>query len=50
MNSLTLSFIVFGCIFGDTVLGMVLRRVLPKEHMSDKTKDVVKLGMASLAR
>ncbi len=45
MSSLTMSAIVFGCIFGGTLLGMLLRAVLPEHHLSGETKDVVKLGM-----
>jgi hypothetical protein len=45
MSSFTLSAIVFGCVFGGTVLGMLLRAVLPENHLSSESKDVVKLGM-----
>jgi hypothetical protein len=45
MSSLTISLIVFGCILGGTLLGMALRSLLPEEHLSSDTKDVVKLGM-----
>ena len=45
MGSLAISGVVFGCVFGGTVLGMVLRAVLPKGHLSEESKDVVKLGM-----
>jgi hypothetical protein len=45
MSSLSMSAIVFGCIFGGTLLGMLLRAVLPEHHLSGETKDVVKLGM-----
>jgi Protein of unknown function (DUF4239) len=45
MSPLATSCIVFGCIFGGTLLGMVLRAFLPEKHLSAETKDVVKLGM-----
>src|SRR5713101_8220084 len=45
MSSLTISGIVFACIFGGTVLGMILRAILPEKHLSVETKDLVKLGM-----
>jgi hypothetical protein len=45
MTPLTISFIIFGCIFGGTLLGMILRAMLPEEHLSSESKDVVKLGM-----
>lgn len=45
MSSILISCIVFACIFAGTLLGMVLRTVLPEHHLSEETKDVVKLGM-----
>jgi hypothetical protein len=45
MSPLEISGIVFVCILGGTVLGMLLRAWLPDEHLSADTKDVVKLGM-----
>lgn len=45
MSSLVISGIVFACIFGGTVLGMVLRAILPEKHLSGESKDLVKLGM-----
>ena len=45
MSSISISCIVFACIFGGTVLGMVLRAFLPDHHLSAESKDVVKLGM-----
>jgi hypothetical protein len=45
MSSLTISIIVLACILGGTLLGMLLRAFLPPEHLSDESKDVVKLGM-----
>jgi hypothetical protein len=45
MTSLTISGIVFGCIFGGTVLGMILRAFLPEHHLSGESKDLVKLAM-----
>jgi hypothetical protein len=49
MSSLTISGIIFACIFGGALLGMLLRARLPGEHLSPDTKDVVKLvtGIAS---
>jgi hypothetical protein len=45
MSPLTISCIVFACIFGGTLLGLVLRALLPQEHMSAETRDLIKLGM-----
>jgi hypothetical protein len=45
MSSLAMSGLVFACVFGGTLFGMLLRAVLPERHLSSETKDVVKLGM-----
>lgn len=45
MSSLTISCIIFACVFGGALLGMLLRSVLPREHLSEESRDVVKLGM-----
>src|SRR5690348_10834646 len=45
MSSLAISGIVFGCILGGMILGMLLRVLLPEKHLSPESKDVVKLGM-----
>jgi hypothetical protein len=45
MSSLTVSGIVFACIFAGAILGMILRAVLHETQMSAEAKDVVKLGM-----
>ena len=37
--------IVFVCVFGGALLGMLLRRIMPDDHLSSDSKDVVKLGM-----
>ncbi len=44
MSSLAMSGIVFACVFGGTLLGMLLRAILPERHLSAESKDVVKLG------
>ena len=45
MSPLVISAIVFSCIFGGTLLGMILRAILPEHHLSADSKDVVKLAM-----
>jgi hypothetical protein len=45
MSSMTITCIVFACIFGGTLLGMLLRVLLPEQHLSGECKDVIKLGM-----
>jgi hypothetical protein len=49
MNSTSISAIVFACVFGATMLGMYMPNVLPEHHLSDRSKDVVKLGMGLVA-
>lgn len=55
MNPIAIRLIVFACIFGGALFGMFLRAVLPEQHLSAETKDVVRLGtgligtMAALA-
>jgi Protein of unknown function (DUF4239) len=36
-------------VFGGAMLGMFLRAVLPKDHLSDASKDVIKMGMGLVA-
>src|SRR6266446_40480 len=45
MSPMTTGGIVFACVFGGALLGMLLRRILPDDHLSSDSKDVVKLGM-----
>ena len=49
MSALVISLIAFACIFGGTLLGMFLRAFLPGHHVSDESKDAVKLGIGMIA-
>ena len=49
MSAWAISSILFVCVFGGALLGMFLRSVLPKHHLSDESKDVVRLGMGLVA-
>jgi|SRR5579863_1231959 len=49
MSSFAISLIVFAFVFGGALFGMFLRSVLPEHHLSDSSKDVVKLGMGLVA-
>jgi len=49
VSPLVISLIAFGCIFGSMLLGMFLRRLLPDHHLSDESKDVMKLGTGMIA-
>ena len=44
-RTLTIGWIVFGCVFGGALLGMLLRRAIPTHHLSPDSRDVVKLGV-----
>jgi hypothetical protein len=44
-----MSSIVFAFVFGGAMFGMFLRAVLPQNHLSDDSKDVVKMGMGLVA-
>ena len=49
MSALAISLVAFACIFGSTLLGMFIRTILPGHHVSDESKDVVKLGTGIIA-
>ena len=49
MSSITISLIVFACVFGGAVFGILFRAALPEHHLSADSKDVVKLGMGLVA-
>jgi hypothetical protein len=49
MNSVTIGLIVFACVFGCALLGMLLGTVLPANHLNADSKDMVKLGMGLIA-
>jgi len=44
-----ISSIMFACVFGGALLGMMLRASLPEHHLSPETKDLVRLGMGLMA-
>ena len=49
MSPLTIGAIAFACILGGASFGMYLQKVLPKHHLSDDAKDVIKVSMAMVA-
>ena len=49
MNTLSISLIALACIFGGTLLGMIFRALLPKDHLNDDTRDAIKLGIGMIA-
>jgi hypothetical protein len=48
-ESLILGLISAGCIFGGVLLGLLLRRLLPDQHLRDDSKDTIKLGAGMVA-
>ena len=49
VSPLGTSSIAFACVSGATVLGFLLHDILPRDHLSEGSKDTVKLGMGMVA-
>ncbi len=49
MSPIAVGMIVFVCVFTGALVGMALQWVLPRTHLTEETKDVVKLGMGLVA-
>jgi hypothetical protein len=49
LSAIAVASIVFACVFGGALIGLLLRNLLPKEHLGTDTKDVVHLGIALVA-
>jgi Protein of unknown function (DUF4239) len=49
VSPMTIGWIVFALVFGSALLAMFVHRLLPEEHLSSDSKDVVKLGIALIA-
>jgi hypothetical protein len=49
LSALLISIIVFACVLGSALLGMLLRSVLPEHHVNEDSKYIVKTGMGLLA-
>jgi hypothetical protein len=49
LNTLAISSVAFACIIGGMLVGIFLRHILPERHVSDDTKDVLKLGVGMIA-
>jgi hypothetical protein len=45
MSSIAISSIVFACVFGGALLGMISRAALPREHLSAESQYLINLGM-----
>ncbi len=48
-GALAVALIVLACVLGGATLGVVLRGLLPKDRLSDESKDIIKLGTALLS-
>ena len=49
MTALVIGAIIFACVFGGAMGGMVIRRALPEHHATKETEDVIRLGMGVIA-
>jgi hypothetical protein len=49
MSAAALSGIIFVLTLGGILLGALLRRTLPKHHLSEEAQDVVRLGVGLIA-
>ena len=49
VTGMATAWIVFACVSCGALFGMLLRRVLPEDHLNNESKDVVKLGMGLVA-
>lgn len=49
MNPTAIGLLVFVSVFVAALLGMLLRALLPKDHLSAETKDIVRLAMGLVA-
>lgn len=49
MSAIAISSIVFTIVFGGAMVGMFLRAILPKNNLTDDSKDLVKMGMGLVA-
>ncbi|MET0167839.1 MAG: hypothetical protein ABW205_10085 [Burkholderiales bacterium] len=49
MSPIAIASIVLVCVFGGALFGMFLRAILPEHHLSDESKDVVKLVTGLIA-
>ena len=49
MSAGLVSAVVFACVYGGALLGMVLRGLLPERHRTPESKDLVRLGVGLIA-
>ena len=49
MSAMGISMLMFVCVFGGALCGMLLRATLPQHHLSADSTDIVKLGTGLVA-
>jgi Trk-type K+ transport system membrane component len=49
MNPIAIRLIIFACVFGAALFGMLFRAILPKQHLSADSKETVRLGIGVIA-
>jgi len=49
VSAIAVGVISFVCVFGGMLLGMFIRKLLPEHHLSDDSKDTVRIGMGLIA-
>ena len=49
MNSVVISLVAFAVIFSGAILGLLLQRRLPSHHLSEASRDTIKLGAGLIA-
>src|SRR3954468_7411496 len=49
VNTITTALLVLICLVVSTLVGMLLRKILPEQHLSGETKDTVKVAMGLVA-
>jgi hypothetical protein len=49
MGAFAIGGIVFACVFGGALIGMLLQAILPENHINSDSKDVIKVSMAMVA-
>ncbi len=49
MSSTGIALLSFGCIFGGTLIGLAVRTIVPTDHLSEESKDAVKVGAGMIS-
>jgi hypothetical protein len=49
MRSAGIAVLSLGCIFGGAVVGLILRRNLPSDHLSPESREAVKVGAGMIS-